>query len=61
MIARFSFGGLKIILTSCCTEITRHRFHANEIGWGCSRVLSWEEIINPENGFIVDDNVTFEV
>ena len=38
-----------------------HLFTASEHDWGYKRYKSWADLINPENGFIVDDKVTFEV
>ena len=42
-----------------------HLFTASKYNWSQYQVLgqykSWADLINPENGFIVDDKVTFEV
>ena len=41
---------------------TSHLFTASEHDWGYPQYdKSWIDLINPENGFIVDDKVTFEV
>merc|ERR1712106_1278311 len=38
-----------------------HKFCSKEIDWGFSAYMNWEEIINPEKGYIKDDTITVEV
>ena len=38
-----------------------HLFTASEDDWGYLEFKSWAYLINPENGFIIHDRVTFEV
>lgn len=49
-----------IYCISHCAEIN-HTFHANDIGRGSSRLMSWNEVVDPRNGFIKDDTVVFQV
>jgi len=38
-----------------------HLFYAKENDWGFSHFLAWNEVCDPEKGFVKDDAVTFEV
>ena len=38
-----------------------HLFTASQNHWGWEHYKSWADLVNPENGFISNDAVTFEV
>ena len=38
-----------------------HLFYAKENDWGFSHYMSWNEVVDPEKGFVKDDSVSFEV
>lgn len=39
----------------------KHLFYSKENDWGFSHFMSWNEILDPERGFIQDDAITLEV
>ncbi|XP_023345461.1 ubiquitin carboxyl-terminal hydrolase 7 isoform X1 [Eurytemora carolleeae] len=38
-----------------------HLFYSKENDWGFSHYMSWNDVLDPEKGFIKDDTVIFEV
>lgn len=38
-----------------------HLFYSKENDWGYSHFMSWNEILDPEKGYIQDDTITLEV
>jgi hypothetical protein len=42
------------------TEI-QHLFYSKENDWGFSHFMSWQDVLDPEKGFIKDDSITLEV
>lgn len=38
-----------------------HMFYSKENDWGFSHYMAWNEVLDPEKGYIKDDCVTFEV
>ena len=36
-------------------------FYSKENDWGFSHYMTWNEVLDPEKGYIKDDCVTFEV
>ncbi len=42
------------------TEI-QHLFYTKENDWGFSHFMTWEDILDPEKGFIKDDSIILEV
>ena len=43
------------------TRKISHLFYAKENDWGFSHYMNWNEVMEPEKGFIKDDKVVFEV
>lgn len=43
-----------------CRKI-QHLFYCKENDWGFSHFLSWNELLDPEKGYVRDDRVTLEV
>ncbi|KAK7111658.1 ubiquitin carboxyl-terminal hydrolase 7-like isoform X1 [Littorina saxatilis] len=43
-----------------CRKI-QHLFYCKENDWGFSHFLSWNELLDPEKGYVKDDKVTVEV
>lgn len=39
----------------------KHLFYSKENDWGFSHFMSWNEILDPEKGYIQDDTITLEV
>lgn len=39
----------------------KHLFYSKENDWGFSHFMSWNEILDPERGYIQDDTITLEV
>lgn len=39
----------------------RHLFHDEENDWGFGNFMIWENVLNPEMGYIKDDSITLEV
>jgi len=49
-----------ICFSSFLTEI-QHLFYSKENDWGFSHFMSWQDVLDPEKGFIKDDSITLEV
>lgn len=45
----------------CLFAEIHHIFYPKENDWGFSHFLSWNDVIDPEKGFIKDDTVIFQV
>ena len=43
------------------TRKITHLFYTKENDWGFSHFMGWNEVTDPERGFIKDNKVTFEV
>jgi len=43
-----------------CRKI-QHLFYSKENDWGFSHFMSWQDVLDPEKGFIKDDSITLEV
>ena len=39
----------------------QHLFYSKENDWGFSHFMSWQDVLDPEKGFIKDDSITLEV
>lgn len=39
----------------------QHLFYSKENDWGFSHFMSWQDMLDPEKGFIKDDSITLEV
>ncbi|GBP91321.1 Ubiquitin carboxyl-terminal hydrolase 7 [Eumeta japonica] len=37
-----------------------HMYHSKEDDWGYAHFVSWNDLMDPENGFVKDDSVTLE-
>nr|CAD7405875.1 unnamed protein product [Timema cristinae] len=44
----------------CCAEI-QHLFYSKENDWGFSHFMSWQDVLEPDKGYIKDDTITLEV
>ncbi|KAG9509762.1 Ubiquitin carboxyl-terminal hydrolase 7, partial [Fragariocoptes setiger] len=47
-----------------CARVTRriqHVFYSKENDWGFSHFLAWNDVLDPEKGFIKDDTIIMEV
>lgn len=43
------------------TRKIQHLFYSKENDWGFSHFLSWNDVLDPEKGYIKDDSITLEV
>ncbi|XP_018335217.1 ubiquitin carboxyl-terminal hydrolase 7 isoform X2 [Agrilus planipennis] len=43
------------------TRKIQHLFYSKENDWGFSHFMSWNDVLDPEKGFIKDDTITLEV
>ncbi|XP_015588700.1 ubiquitin carboxyl-terminal hydrolase 7 isoform X2 [Cephus cinctus] len=39
----------------------QHLFYSKENDWGFSHFMTWQEVLDPEKGYIKDDSITLEV
>ena len=39
----------------------QHLFYTKENDWGFSHFMPWQDILDPEKGFIKDDSIILEV
>lgn len=39
----------------------QHLFYSKENDWGFSHFMTWQDVLDPEKGFIKDDSITLEV
>jgi len=39
----------------------QHLFDSKENDWGFCHFISWQDVLDPEKGFIKDDSITLEV
>ncbi|KAJ9600814.1 hypothetical protein L9F63_001026, partial [Diploptera punctata] len=39
----------------------QHLFYSKENDWGFSHFMSWQDVLDPEKGFIKEDSITLEV
>ena len=49
-----------LTLLNSISEI-QHLFYSKENDWGFSHFLSWNDVLDPEKGYIKDDAITLEV
>lgn len=56
----FSFINLLICFIHCDLEI-QHTFYVKENDWGFSHFTSWNDVIDPEKGYIKDDTIILQV
>lgn len=40
---------------------TRHLFHNDEYNWGFPSFITWEDVVNPDKGYIQNDSIRLEV
>jgi len=39
----------------------QHLFYSKENDWGFSHFMTWQDVLDPDRGFIKDDSITLEV
>lgn len=55
-----------MILLFCNNKICifieiQHLFYSKENDWGFSHFMTWQDVLDPDKGFIKDDSITLEV
>lgn len=51
---------LSLIIYVLFLEI-QHLFYSKENDWGFSHFMAWNEVLDPEKGYIKDDSIILEV
>ncbi|XP_062529306.1 ubiquitin carboxyl-terminal hydrolase 7 isoform X3 [Bombyx mori] len=60
----YGLGELKLLSykpegTHLCRKI-HHMYHCKEDDWGFAHFIAWDDLMNPDNGFVKNDSITLE-
>lgn len=56
----YNYSTINFFLLYTFVEI-QHLFYTKENDWGFSHFMLWQDVLDPDKGFIKDDAITLEV